>query len=216
MNLNFLYINLTKRPERNEFFLKNWQQFGNCVRIDAIDTSQSGSGTLGCYLSHKKAFETMASAPPRHQNQKTSSIFHFPFSIFCEDDAVPCTDFTTRLQKVIQQLPQNWDVLMLGCSVTEKSKYIQISELIAKAETRVLAGHCYIVNPNFYKTFNYLHNLPEKPFNNFDVMLNYLQQNHNVYIAVPAMSYQYNSFSDNSNRLVGNTCYTETLFKDTL
>lgn len=210
--LNLHYINLAKRPERNELFLKNWQTHGNCHRVDAFDLSEQKQGTLGCYLSHKKAFETILTLT----QQETRNPQPTTINIICEDDAVPCSDFTHRLQTVMQQLPNNWDVLMLGYSTSKNSQHAEVSELIHKANKFILAGHCYMVNPNFYQTLNALHNRQLKPFDNFDLMLNYLQQNHNVYMAIPAMAYQYSSFSDNSNRVVGNTSMTETYFKDKL
>lgn len=210
--LNLHYINLAKRPERKELFEKNWSAHGNCHRVDATDLSAQKQGTLGCYISHKQAF---------NQIQQTFNLsipiaIGATFNLILEDDAVPCSDFADRLQKVISQLPNNWNVLMLGYSISKNSQHTKVSELVHKANKYVLAGHCYLVNPKFFKTFNKLHNLSEKPFDNFDLMLNYLQQHHNVYMAIPAMAYQYSSFSDNSNRVVGNTGMTEAYFKDKL
>ncbi len=209
MNLNFHYINLDKRPERELLFEKTWLPHGRPLRVQAIDLSKSEQGTLGCYLSHKRAFEQIPQPPHQILN----------FHIICEDDAVPCSDFKDRLIKIIGEMPNDCDILMLGYSITKNSKFTKVSELVSKADKYVLAGHCYLVNPAFYKTMQDLHNrigTKEKPFDNFDLMLNYLQQNHNVYMAMPAMAYQYNSYSDNSNRIVGNTHFTETFFKDKL
>lgn len=201
--MKFFYINLTKRPERRDLFEKNWSKFGNTVRVDAIDMSSNKEGTMGCYLSHKKAFTDI------YQSHKIAP----EINIICEDDAVPCNDFPDRMKKTLSDIPLDWDILMLGCSITKNSQWSEINPLLCKAKKFVLAGHCYVVNPSFHDKMLDLHN---RGFASFDIMLMYLQEHHNVYFANPSMAYQYDSFSDNSNRIVGNTHFTETFFKDKL
>lgn len=56
----FVYINLDKRPDRNEHILKELERFGipseKIMRIPAIESEK---GAYGCALSHMKAMEEM-------------------------------------------------------------------------------------------------------------------------------------------------------------
>lgn len=199
-------ISLAKRPERAQLMSTNWNNKVKLIIVSGTDLSAQKQGTKGCFLSHQQCFNFISA----------QHLYYGTLGIIMEDDIVPCSDFVERLELFLNELPQNWDVFMLGHSVHQHSGHSQVSAHIHKANKWVGAGHCYIINPksfDMYRELLYNEKLHEY---NFDVLLNHLQKNHNVYMAMPSLCYQYSSYSDNSGMLLDNTKYTETFFKDKL
>lgn len=196
------YINLAHRTERKERMEKEWSSITDIQRIDAIDMRETREGVKGCFLSHTKVMDILY-------------LHNEPISLIMEDDVVPCKDFNDRLDLFLKELPEDWDIFMLGFSSHNSSRMTKISNHIYQANSWVGAGHCYIINPRFYMAMDKIVKTVHHEFN-LDVLLNYLQQNHKVYLAVPTFCYQYSSFSDNSNMVVGNTIYTEKYYRDSL
>lgn len=59
---------------------------------------------VGCALSHRRAWERLASAPPRTE-----------WSLILEDDVSELAeDFETKLERLLAQLPSSWQVVFLG------------------------------------------------------------------------------------------------------
>jgi GR25 family glycosyltransferase involved in LPS biosynthesis len=86
-------VNLDRRPDRMELFLKNEFPF-DVERVSAIEHPNGGEG---CRLSHFKIME----------QQK-----EFPFVIF-EDDC-QFVEPWSLVETAIAQLPSDWDALWLG------------------------------------------------------------------------------------------------------
>lgn len=64
-------------------------------------------GVIGCWLSHK---QLLASLESRHAG---SADVHLIF----EDDAVVPADFKAQLERIVCQLPTDWDVIQLGVTL---------------------------------------------------------------------------------------------------
>src|SRR5271165_4148047 len=116
--MQVFYINLARRPDRNEEFLRRNAAIADCRRVDAIDggslkidtLATSGiiaerleaysPGALACALSHKQLWERAVSTAA-------------PITI-AEDDAVLNRCFSARAASVIARLPDDWDIVFWG------------------------------------------------------------------------------------------------------
>ena len=128
-------INLDRNKERLEFFIEQYmmsdlrtKQFNRLTAVDGkkIDIKEYISprafteikgiektgyrtkhyqltrGAIGCYLSHLMAYEIIAKA----QNE---------FGLIFEDDVKIDNAFFTKLNKILPTIPNDWDILLLGC-----------------------------------------------------------------------------------------------------
>ncbi len=105
-------INLDRRPERWQIFLKNlpsdWP-FGRPLRFSAMDGTKislpswwkEGAGAWGCYLSHRQLLQDA-------REDKIESI------LVLEDDAVFAPGFANDVRRFISSLPDDWQFLFLG------------------------------------------------------------------------------------------------------
>jgi len=105
-------VNLARRTERMARF---WQTLGDGwpfvrpERFDAVDGSavpvpaewQHGAGAWGCMLSHRQIIRSAIA-------DGLDSI------LVLEDDAVPVPRFGDLVADFLQQVPADWDCLMLG------------------------------------------------------------------------------------------------------
>lgn len=102
--------------------------------IKSIETSgyrtkhyQLTRGAIGCYLSHLKAYEQIAKS-----NVEWGLIF--------EDDVSISKNFYAKLNNILSKIPNNWDMLLLGCHCQKCKKY----DLYSHVKKFILL-HCYIV-----------------------------------------------------------------------
>ena len=112
------YINLPRRQDRNDRFLRLNESLADLRRIDAVDgrTLQAADllregvvaeplraytpGALGAALSHKRAWEQcVADAAPM---------------TIAEDDAVLNRHFCSQAAGVLDGLPPDWDIVLWG------------------------------------------------------------------------------------------------------
>src|SRR5687767_14619366 len=111
--MEVLYINLARRRDRNERFLRMNASVASFRRIEAVDGSglqvdellKAGvieaplwaytEGALGCALSHKKMWEHCVSTGVA--------------TTVAEDDAVFNRHFEERAAEVLRRLPVGWD-----------------------------------------------------------------------------------------------------------
>lgn len=176
-------INLAERKEKMTTVLSQWNDF-KIQRINAVDTRPNG--VLGCYQSHLLTYQT-------HLKTLKNNNQHL---LVIEDDAVPCPDFKTRLNVILKQLPSDWNICLLGCWPMQSHQTIQVTENLHKAKSGILGGHCYLVNANFIKEIIKVYQNSSQ--HNGDYLIKVLQSAYNVYVAIPALSYQQNNFSDTS------------------
>ena len=71
---------------------------------------QLTKGGVGCYLSHLNLYKQIATGDK-------------PYGIIFEDDAVVATDVLEKLNKNLESIPSNWDIVLLGCFCIVCDKY---------------------------------------------------------------------------------------------
>lgn len=175
---NAIYINLDRRNDRRDLMEQNWHRIVNLTRFPAIEAAKGGHGN---YASHRSIISGLTD-----------------ITIIMEDDIIPCSDFESRLDLFIKELPQDWDIFMLGFFANERSRFHIVSEHLHQAEDAICASHCYIVNPQ--KKDKVLREMDrERNDKNIDIFLLNLQKYAVVCIPIPSFCYQYQSWSDNSN-----------------
>ena len=92
-------INLNERPERWEVFSKQVFPF-DVQRVEGVKASP---GWKGCTQSHLKVLE---------------GITEFPSVVF-EDDCLMLASWD-KVEEIMKQLPDNWDMFYLGANLNEK------------------------------------------------------------------------------------------------
>jgi len=145
-------INLNRRSDRLKIFTNlaiNAQV--EFERMEAVDgklvdrkkfwTTKFGDrylkrGELGVYLSHYQIYE--------ETNEPIVMIF--------EDDARIPLVFYYELKKILEQLPKDWDMLLLGVSNLWRRKYQGVQKIIyddgifQKFEGDIYGLHAYMIN----------------------------------------------------------------------
>lgn len=106
-------VSLPRRPDRlagfQEALRKAAWPFKTPEVFPAIDGQKvphpprwtQGGGAWGCLMSHQTLIQKCL-------NENVQSV------LLMEDDALPCTDFTTHVTGYLSHLPQNWQMLYLG------------------------------------------------------------------------------------------------------
>lgn len=200
--LDLHYINLDHRTDRNELMIKNWEGKVILNRVQATMFLEDKFGTRGCFESHRKVLKMIS----------IDSATNKELCIIAEDDIIPSESFNDKLEVILSEIPEDWDILMLGYSISDRSKYHRVSNNIAKATQHVLSGTCYMVNPKFYELM--LEEYKKVAYgSDLDAMLMVIQKKFNVYMAIPSLCYQYQSYSDNSKMILDNTEMTKAFFR---
>ncbi len=184
------YINLDHREDRKSLMEKNWSSILELKHFPAIVSGTKGGH--GNYASHRRIINYVED-----------------FTIIMEDDIIPCSDFESRLDLFMKELPEDWDVFMLGFFASDRSRFYKVSEHLYKVSNDICASHCYVINP---KSKDKILKEMDDPRNdrNIDVFLLNAQKYMNFYIPIPSLCYQYQSFSDNSN------CNDDIVYKGTI
>jgi len=145
---------------------------------------------MGCSMSHITLWETIAN----HKN--VNDVF-----MILEDDAVVPKDFHTKIHPYFNELPTDWDMLLLGANSMIGKKYSK--NLLYTDKTIKKNGnygtYAYLIRPNCAKK---LLRTCEKMDKTIDHYLNknfYL--NHKVYFCNPHfVTHNYNFMSNIFNR----------------
>lgn len=102
--MNGFYINLDKRTDRNEHFLKNikgkYSFFKNVKRMSAVHDTRYG---LGCILSHMKCIENLMT--------KADDYYIILEDDFCILNHENFVDFTKEFENIKER--KDWDVITL-------------------------------------------------------------------------------------------------------
>jgi len=200
--LDLFYINLDHRTDRKELMVKNWEGIVSLNRVQGTIFPEHTWGQAGCFESHRKVLKMLSIDSSTKQE----------LSIIAEDDIIPSQSFNDKLEVILSEIPRDWDILMLGYSISERSRYSRVSNNIAKANEHILSGTCYMVNPKFYELM--LEEYKKEAYGqDLDAMLMVIQKKFNVYMAIPSLCYQYQSYSDNSKMILDNTKMTEAFFR---
>lgn len=211
MKIDYFCINLDKRSDRWESFVKSATQAGfdedEIQRFSAIENT---FGALGCAQSHLIIL--------------TSFLIHSESDFLCifEDDFI----FTSKKFDIIKNIKElsdrtNWDALLLsGTFVTNYNNDITIN---TKKLIEAQSACAYIVNKNYVhilaqKFIESVSHLKEfqnmKDLHNWivsraaiDVYWKSLMRSHNWYICLPIMGHQSSGYSDIEKKFVDYTEY---------
>ena len=94
-------------------------------------------GAIGCYLSHMKAYDIIASGDK-------------DYGLIFEDDVKIDREFLSKLNKALPFIPNDWDILLLSCyCITCEKK----DETYYDTE-RFFWLHCYLVKKDSAKVIN--------------------------------------------------------------
>lgn len=187
-------INLERRKDRRESFEKTWKNISFDINhFDAIDRKNlkfdqinynnndifHNLGSIACSLSHIQVLERAF-----YSNQDNVLIL--------EDDAVPCDNFEHLLQKVLEDLPENYMLCYLGGTNMIEPEFI--TNNIAKVKN-TKSTVAYIINKQFIPT------LISSAKNNIlshvvDEVLVELQKKVELYISTPRLIHQSAGYSD--------------------
>jgi len=177
-------INLARRNDRLASITKELNAHNiEFERFEAIDGQELGiSGVAACAMSHRAVIE---------KYKDCQSIFIF------EDDAELKPDFALLWDKFIVNLPDDWQMIYLGCNRIE-------SNPIADGVARLLQGvatHAYGAKQAI---FNDLIQLSQA---NQPIDLSYMQMQVSVptYMAFPTMVGQVPGFSNIEERFIDYT-----------
>jgi len=170
----FAYIiNLKHRYDRKESIINEMKKLPH-IKYEFVEGVISNPSWLGCTLSHKKCI----------QLAKDNNLDNV---LVLEDDAIFTDNCIEILEKSLEQLKGEYNMLFLGANLQNKAD--SISNNILKLNG-AFAAHAYIVNSNFYDT---ILNLPN---NVIDVSYNRLMAEYNLFMCNPIIAYQTPSYSD--------------------
>ena len=182
-------LNLKKRPDRLEnlklpFEYKVFEATdGKEVFKDAPEKMQ---GHYGCLDSYRRLFK-MA------KEQGLESIMIF------EDDAELSPNFINEYEKILSEIPNDWDLVYFGgWNVGEKIKY---SESLDIAQ-RVFTTHSFMVKNKFYDTI--LESINSRDWK-IDVLIADILPIGNCFICNPTIAWQKEGYSDIEYQVTNNT-----------
>jgi len=143
-------------------------------------------GFLGCLDSHRRLF----------QMAKDNDIETL---LVMEDDIEVDQNFNDKLQVVLSELPEDWDLLYLGgWNVDEKEKYSQHLDRANKVYTT----HAFIVRNKFFDTI--IDGINSRDWK-VDVLISEILPKGNCFICNPTIAWQKEGFSDIENKITNNT-----------
>ena len=180
-------INLDRRPDRlQEIKLPiTWERFSATDGRIYVDSPVKNRGWMGCYDSHVRLVEKL-------KNEKSDYYLIF------EDDIDVCDNFIQTLEKTVNNLPEDWELLFLGgWNVGDKINHCEGIDVANK----VYCMHAYMIKAEIidkllekYKSRTY----------KIDVLLAELLPELKSYICNPTIAWQRPGFSDIENRETNN------------
>lgn len=205
-NIDKIYvINLKKNQDRLEKFMENAKKANVKVeRFDAVYGKELSKdhpdilkyfvkdhglipGQIGCALSHIKIWEDAIK-----NNYNNIIVF--------EDDAIIPEDFWDRFNQAYNELPKDWEMLLIGCctctgNTTNKTKLIKANSTGNWCTTG------YLININYCKKLidRIYKNKIERSIDEYTRMF---YSSDNVYIPFPPFILQDKNF--NSDIIMGN------------
>ena len=216
-NIDKIYvINLKKNQDRLEKFMENAKKANIEVeRFDAVYGQELSkdhpdilkyfvkdhgliSGQIGCALSHIKIWEDAI-------NNNYNNIIVF------EDDAIIPEDFWDKFNKAYNELPNNWDMLLLSINTGYGELYNnKLIKLKMYEGNYGLIG--YLLNINFIKK------IVNNKFNNtVDTFLRdkyYYNNIYKVFLINPLLiNHDYTFYSDNFNKFRNDESHKNNVIK---
>ncbi len=216
-NIDFFYINLSNREDRNSHILLELDKINiSAKRFEALTKQDNflnfelpelmNDGNKGCALSHIKILEDSKNS------DKIIGIF--------EDDAVFCEDFIERFKYIEENFDKDWDIFFLSSfyhlndDKNFKWKEIEFEFTDVKYIHRVYSSfttHSYLVNP---KSINKILDLIYSEIQNayaIDHLYILIQDKLNCFSFTPGMTMQYSNISDISNDFKSQESFAEKL-----
>lgn len=154
-------------------------------KIDFADYPVKQQGFMGCWDSHRRLFTQV-------KNDNLDMV------LVLEDDIEVCENFNDKLKTVMEELPEDWDLLYLGgWNVGEIEKY---SESLNWAK-KVFTTHAFIVRSKFYDIL--LDQINSRKWK-VDVLISEVLPSGKCFICEPTLAWQREGFSDIENRITNN------------
>lgn len=145
-NIKIYVINLKRRTDRLEKFYKNFEDFSfDKEKIEVVYGFDAKNAENESYI-EKTIFNNL----PNNLTKGEKGVFisniriykdiidkNITFAIIMEDDAYFCKDFKTKLDKVINEMPLNTEILYFGGRFyadfrMQEGTFIQISDNIVQ------------------------------------------------------------------------------------
>lgn len=146
-------------------------------------------GAVGCFLSHFKIYKHILENPNFNSN-----IF-----LILEDDAIPEKGFTKKIKKILNNLPRDFDILLLGCYVFDNdTKHIKVNEQdylkLNGTKTYFFQLHCYLISlKGIHKILKEMEEQNNKFYQQIDAFLSDLARKNklNIYYLKKSIVVQY-------------------------
>ena len=174
-----IVINLARRSDRLANITKQLDVHGiKFERFEAIDGQELGiSSVEACAISHRAVIE---------KYKDCQNLFIF------EDDAELSLDFNQKWNIFIDNLPDDWQMIYLGCNKIKFEKPINgVARLLEGVAT-----HAYGAKQSMFDSLIQASKRAEP----VDLSYMQLQMSVPVYVAIPSMVGQVAGFSDIENR----------------
>lgn len=142
-------------------------------------------GHYGCWDSHRRLLEKI----------KEEKI---EYTLVLEDDVVVVDDFIENLQLILNELPEDWDLLYLGG--WNKGEIKKYSERLNIAE-HILTTHCFLVRQKFVDTM--LDTINRNRYK-IDVVFSEFLPKGKCFISKQIIAWQRENFSDIENKVTSN------------
>lgn len=120
-----------------------------------------------------------------------------------EDDALFVDDFNTKFDKVIQTLPEDWDIFYLGALVPKDVGQINMVNRHWGLQVLTTGSQAYCINPKMQDYF--IRKLEEYQFY-IDIGLRDFAKGYKPYITQPNLVTQFPSYSDLRLKEVNDFC----------
>jgi len=154
-------------------------------KVEFADYQPKKQGFMGCWDSYRRLFNKI----------KEENI---EYTLILEDDVEVVENFQERLNNVISELPDDWDLLYLGgWNVGDIVKY---SDKLNHAK-KVYTTHAFIVRQKFVDTV--IKGINERQWK-VDVLISDILPLGNCFICNPILAWQREGFSDIENRETNN------------
>lgn len=183
-------VNLDKRTDRWAHATKQADQYGfadKLMRYSAIENKDNPS--RGNHFSHANILEI-------------SKIEQFKNVLIFEDDCeflLMPSEVKLYLSLAIEQLPEDWHMLYLGCNMDQYYAY-QTNNNLAKLKG-CFSTHAYAINHTLFNKLIDINRSPETVHNDV-AYANLVHPNYNCYAVVPMLAGQLEGVSDIEKRRV--------------
>jgi len=195
-------VNLARRRDRWQQMQARFKasQITGVMRFSAIDGARlsvpdcwpSTSGAYGCLQSHVAVVELA-------RDLGVSSVLIF------EDDVEFAEDFQQKLQTVLAQLPDNWQMFFLGA--IELDDPVPVAMGVSRL-TKAYSTYAYAIHHSLFDTFIQLNKNSQQLL---DINSFLLQQRFNCYCASPYLAWVESGYSDAQEKIENHWYLRESL-----